>query len=222
MADPAAHLAASRTGRPLGAALLLTAALFAAATQPGSSGAPPRVECRAMAGRLLATIDLEPALDAALEQRLGSGLTSTVRLTVTADGDRGPWSSATRDFEVRFDPWTETFDITLREHGTPGRSRQAADWPALHRLLATPDPFDLGPLAGLPETFTVEVRLELDPVTARQLEQTREQLTHPAGGPAAGGRSLLGTLAALLLRAPPPEASRFRSAPFTRAGLASP
>jgi hypothetical protein len=89
-------------------------------------------------------------------------------------------------------------------------------------LLARPTPFDLGPVAALPERFTVEARLELDPVTGRQLERTRQQLSHPAGGPSAGGRSLLGTLAAVLLRPPPPDAERYRSAIQSRAGLVTP
>ena len=196
---------------PVAAALLLGAS---AAAGP----APVRVDCRAHAGRLLAVVDLGPAIDVELERRLGNGLASTVRLTVAAGGAEG--DTAARDFEVRFDPWTETFDVTIRERGAPSVSRQAADWPAVRRLLASPDPFDLGPLAALPERFTVEVQLELDPVPPRQLEMTRQQLTHPAGGPTAGARSLLGSLAALLLRAPPPEATRFSSPPCWRAALA--
>jgi signal transduction histidine kinase len=67
-----------------------------------------------------------------------------------------------------------------------------------------------------------KLSVELDPLTAEQLERTRQQLIHPAGGPASGGRTLLGTLAALLLRAPPPAVERFRSPLLSRAGLAAP
>jgi hypothetical protein len=190
--------------------LLLAGAALAA-------GAPDRpatlqVSCRVEAGRVLAAVDLGPALAPALEDRLGSGLTGTVRLTVGAGG--GP--ATVRDYQVRFDPWSEVFTVTISESGAPSRSRQVAGWPALRRLLAAPDPFDLGAPAALAEPFTVELQLELDPVTPRLLELTREQLTHPAGGPTAGTRSLLGTLAALLLRPPPPEVTLLRSAPLTR------
>ena len=218
--QPAPRRPAPRTARVLLAGLLCAAALRTGASGAAGAGpAPVQVDCRVRDGHLLAAVDLAPSIDASLEQRLGSGLSSTVRLTVTAAGPGGEAGSAARDFDVLFDPWTETFTVTIRELGSPSRSRQADDWAAVRRLLAAPGPFDLGPLAALPERFTVEVRLELDPVTARQLEKTREQLTHPAGGPGTGGRSLLGTLAALLLRAPPPEATRLRSSTFSRAAL---
>jgi hypothetical protein len=198
--------------------LALAAALLTLAAS-GAGEVPLRVACRASAGRLLAAVDLAPAFDAALEDRLGSGLTSTIRLTVSASGAR---RAASRDFEIRFDPWTEIYAVTIRDEDGAVQTRQAADWPALQRLLGEPEPFDLGPLDELPERFTVEVRLEIDPVTARQLELTREQLTHPAGGPTAGGRSLLGTLAALLLRAPPPQVRLLRSPPMARPGPSGP
>jgi hypothetical protein len=206
------------------AAPLLAAALLAgtsSAAGPAAGPPPAQVSCRASAGRLLATVDLAATLDVGLERRLASGLTSTVRLSAGLAGAGGEGVPSTRDYDVRFDPWSETFTVTIREAEAPARARQASDWAALRRLLASPDPFDLGPLEALPERFTVEFLLELDPVTARQLELTREQLTHPAGGPTSGARSLLGTLASLLLRSPAPEATRFRSPPLTRAALAA-
>jgi hypothetical protein len=206
---------------PGGAAWLLAALLLA---NPSSAAAPAAVDpaplgvhCRGEAGRLLAAIDLGQAIDAELERKLDSGLASTVRLTVAALGPSGAVAAAQRDFDVRFDVWTEIFTVTTREPGAAASSRTASDWATVRRLLATPAPFDLGPLAALPERFTVEAQLELDPVTSLQLEKTRERLTHPAGG-----RSLLGTLAAVLLRAPPPNAERYRSATLTRAELVTP
>jgi hypothetical protein len=204
------------------------AALLLGAPAPGlepapATPAPLQVSCRAVAGRLLAAVDLSPALGPELERRLGSGLSSSVRLTVAAlDAAGAAAATAERDLDIRFDVWSETFTVTIREPGNAAASRLAPDWATVRLLLAGPEPFDLGPLAALPEPFTVEARLELDPVTSRRLEATRQQLTHPAGGPSAGGRSLLGTLAALLLRAPPPEAQRYRSAPLSRAALATP
>ena len=208
-----------------GTALLVAAALLAdpspaAATTPVDH-APLRVDCRGEAGRLLAAIDLGAAIDTALERRLGSGLASTVRLVVAALDPSGTAAAAVeRDFDVRYDVWTEVFTVTTRGAGAAASSRQASDWASVRRLLANPAPFDLGPLAALPARFTIEARIELDPVTRLQLEKIREQLTHPAGGPSAGGRSLLGTLAAVLLRAPPPNAARFRSATLARAEIA--
>jgi hypothetical protein len=193
--------------------LLLAGAALAAAVP--ADPAALQVACRIEGGQVLAAVDLGPALAPTLEERLGSGLTGTVRLTVGAAG--GP--ATVRDYQVRFDPWNETFAVTISQPGGRSQSRLLAGWPALRRLLAAPDPFNLGTPAALPEPFTVEVQFELDPVTPRLLELTREQLTHPAGGPTAGGRSLLGTLAALLLRPPPPQATLLRSAPLTRAAL---
>jgi hypothetical protein len=207
-----------------GTALLVAAALLAnpssaAATAPVDH-APLRVDCRGQAGRLLAAIDLGAAIDTELERRLGSGLASTVRLVVAALDPSGTAAAVVeRDFDVRYDVWTEVFTVTTRGAGVAASSRQASDWASVRRLLANPAPFDLGPLAALPARFAIEARIELDPVTRLQLEKIREQLTHPAGGPSAGGRSLLGTLAAVLLRAPPPNAERFRSATLTRADL---
>ncbi len=191
------------------AGLALAGAALAAGAPAGL--ATLQVACRLEAGRVVAAVDLGPALAPALEERLGSGLAGTVRLTVNAAG--GP--ATVRDYQVRFDPWSEAFTVTTSEIGAPSRSRQVAGWPALRRLLAAPEPFDLGAPAVLAEPFTVELQLELDPVTPRLLELTREQLTHPAGGPTAGARSLLGTLAALLLRPPPPQVTLLRSAPLT-------
>jgi hypothetical protein len=174
-------------------------------------------------GRLRAAVDLAPAIDDEVERRLGNGLAGAVRLTVALLDDRGAAVAvATRDVAVLFDVWSETFAVTVREGEGPAGPVEARDWPAVRRLLATPPPFDLGPVAALPERFTVEARVELDPLTPGQLERTRQQLIHPAGGPASGGRTLLGTLAALLLRAPPPAVERFRSPPLSRAGLAAP
>jgi hypothetical protein len=206
----------------VGASFLVAAALLAnpswAAAPAAVDPTPLRVDCRGEAGRLLAAIDLGPAIDAELERKLGNGLASTVRLTVAALDPSGiAAAAAARDFDVRFDVWTETFTVTTREPGAAASSRTASDWAMVRRLLATPAPFDLGPLATLPARFTVEAQLELDPVTALQLEKTRERLTHPAGR-----RSLLGTLAAVLLRAPPPNAERYRSATLTRAEFAAP
>ncbi len=222
MRPPAAatpHRPHARRLAALAAAALL--ALPPAAAGPTSAEpAPLRVEGWIAAGRLQARLDLTPALDAELERRLGSGLSTTVRLTVAALGASGAAAAAAaRDFDVRFDVWLETFTVTIREGEAAVASRQGADWATVRGLLATPAPFDLGPRAALPPVFAVEARLELDPVTSRRLEKTREQLTHPVGGPSAGARSVLGTLAALLLRSPPPVATRSRSGPLTLAEL---
>jgi hypothetical protein len=208
-----------RAGRVglLAAAALLAAGWPAAAPRP-LDVAPLQVDCRVEAGRLRAAVDLTPAIDAELARTLGSGLTSTLRLTVSAlDANGRAVAAAQRDVDVRLDVWAEVFTLTDREPDGTASSRLVPGWPAAHDLLARPAPFDLGPLAGLPERFTIEARLELDPVTGRQLEKTRQQLAHPAGG-----RSLLGTLAAVLLRAPPPIVESYRSAALTRADLAAP
>jgi len=220
-AFPAAARARAGVGRLLAVALL--AAPPPATAIPPAAPAPLRVDCRSVEARLLVTVDLAPAIDDEVERRLGNGLAGTVRLTVAAlDAGGAAAATATRDVAVLFDAWSETFTVAVREGGGAATRVEAADWAAVRRLLAAPDPFDLGPVAALPERFTVEARLELDPLTAAQLERTREQLTHPAGGPAAGGRSLLGTLAAFLLRAPPPVVERYRSSLFSRAVLATP
>jgi hypothetical protein len=211
--------ATGRAGRAvlLGAAALLSAAWPAAPPRP-LDVAPLQVDCRVEAGRLRAAVDLLPAIDAELAQALGSGLAHTLRLTVTAlDATGRAAAAAQRDVDVRLDVWTEVFTMTSREPDGTASSRLAPGWLAAHDLLARPDPFDLGPLAGLPERFTIEARIELDPVTGRQLEKTRQELARPAGA-----RSLLGTLAAVLLRAPPPIVERYRSAVLTRSALVAP
>jgi hypothetical protein len=218
----AARFLAGRAGRRgILAAVALLAAPSQAAAPASREAGPLRVDCWSRSGRLLAAVDLTAAIDTELERKLGNGLTSTVRLSLAAldASDSAAAAGAERDFDVRFDVWTETYTVTIREQGALAWSRQATDWATVRRLLATPSPFDLGPVAGLPARFTVEARIELDPATGRQLERTREQLTHPAGGPTAGGRSLMGTLAAVLLRPPPPSAERYRSAAQARAEL---
>jgi hypothetical protein len=60
-------------------------------------------------------------------------------------------------------------------------------------------------------------RLDLDPVTGGQLVLIRPDLARRAGA-----ASLLGRLAAVLLRAPPPIVERYRSADLSRSELAAP
>jgi len=214
--------AGAEAGRAGRAGLLAAAALLAAAWPAPSprplDAAPLQVDCRVEAGRLRAAVDLSPALDAELARALGSGLAHTLRLTVTAlDATGRTAAAAQRDVDVRLDVWTEVFALTIREPDGAASSRLAPGWLAARDLLARPTPFDLGPLAGLPERFTIEARLELDPVTGRQLEKIRQQLARPAGA-----SSLLGRLAAVLLRAPPPIVERYRSADLSRSELAAP
>ncbi len=192
--------------RPLRrAAALLALAVWA--LPAGAATGPLPLQLTRRAGRVVASVDLSAAFPASLERELGNGLTNVVAVyvTVTPLGGRHPALLYGRVVEILFDVWDETYTVTVKDPHVPQGVRLVLpDFKALRRFLSDERDLDLGPATLLPPGgFTVEARVEVNPVSKEQLERTREFIANPAGGTRSqGSRSVLGAMASFLLREP--------------------
>jgi hypothetical protein len=209
---------------PRRAALAALAALLALAPGPAPRAAPTPlpVQVAARSGRLVASVDLSAAFPASLEREFGNGLTNVVAIYVAVVPARGgaPALLYGRVVEILFDVWEESYSVTVKDPHVPQGVRVVLPaFGELRRFLADERDLDLGPTALLPEGgFAVEARVEVNPVSKEQLQRTREFIASPSGGArgAGGSRSVLGTMASFLLRAPDPGSNvvLFRSRAF--------
>jgi hypothetical protein len=214
-----------RGGARAALAITALAALGALAALPGAAHADPlAVSLAARDGIVRATVDLAPAFPRPVEARLGNGLRNVVAVFVAvmpADGG-APTAGAGRVLEILFDVWEETWSVTIRDAGAPGGRRQTVrSGEALRQVLHHAADVELGPVASLPaQPFTVDVRLDFNPVSPELLARTREYLAG-ATGPGGSSRSVLGAVAGLLLREPDDEEESLllRSAPLTAASV---
>ena len=195
-------------------------ALAALAAAVPAAAAPLPVTLAHRAGRVAATIDLAPVLPGDLEPRMGNGLRNVLTVFVAAvplDGSAPP-AGYGRMLEVLYDVWEETWAVTVRDPQTPnGRRQVLRSREELHRLLVHAADADLGPASALPSgPFTVDVRVDVNPISDELLARTREYLAG-ASGTGGGSRSVLGTVAGFLLREPEEDGAslHFRSAPLT-------
>lgn len=204
--------AASRS-LAVAAALTATCALAAPAD-------PLPVTLESRAGRVVAAVDLSRVLPADLPGRLGNGLRNVVAIYVAVVplGGGEPAAAYPLVFEVLYDVWEETWSVTARDPRAPGGRRHVLkDAEALRALLSHVAGADLGPLASLPaRRFTVDVRIDVNPVSPELLANTREYLAGAASARGAS-RSVLGTMAGFLLRGPDDEGESllFRSRPLS-------
>lgn len=225
MSRPSARTAPTRAGR----AAALAVALAAAAGLPArADGAPVPVRLESHGGRVTAVIDLAPALPADLTSRLGNGLRNVLAVVVGAvpAGAAEPTVGFARVVEVLYDVWDETWTVTIRDAQSPGGRRRVVTTVAeLRKLLDRAADADLGPAAALPAgPFTVDVRIDVNPVSPELLARTREYLAGAAGRPGGASRSVLGAVAGFLLREPEDdgEVLFFRSDRLTRDAVKAP
>jgi hypothetical protein len=211
------------TRRPAAAAALALAAGATVAAAFSAADSLP-VTLTSRGGQVAAAVDLTPVLPKNLEERLGNGLRNVVAIfvaVVPVDGG-APAAAYGRVLEVLYDVWEETWAVTIRDPQSPSGRRQILRTAAeLHRLLARAADADLGPAAGLPAgPFTVDVRVDVNPVSPELLARTREYLAG-AARPAGSSRSVLGTVAGYLLREPDDQGGSFvyRSRTLTSAGV---
>ncbi len=211
------------TSRRIALAALAAAALALAAPARAAPVALP-VQLAVREGRLVATADLSAAFPPSLQRELGNGLTNIIAVyvaVVPARGGGGPALIYGRVIEILFDVWEETYSVVVKDPHVPQGVRVVLpDFAALRRFLSQEHDLDLGPASLVPSGgFVVEARVEVNPVSKEQLQRTREFIASPSGGArgAGGSRSVLGTMASFLLRAPAPEADvvLFRSRPFS-------
>jgi hypothetical protein len=201
--------------------LALAAALAATCAAASPAGADPLpVTLTSHAGRVVASVDLSPVLPRGLPERLGNGLRNVVAVYVgvVPVGREEATAAYVRVFDVLYDVWEETWSVTVRDPRTPGGRRQIlGSAEALRALLARVGDADLGPIAALPPSpFTVDVRVDVNPISPELLATTREYLAGAASARGAS-RSVLGTMAGFLLREPDEEDDSllFRSRPLS-------
>jgi hypothetical protein len=210
---------------------VIRAALLAAALAPALAlaAAPARVVVAEAKGRLVAAVDLAPAIPAGLERQLGNGLTNVIAIHVALLPARGGQPAAVwaREVQVLYDVWDEAFGVLVRDPSTPrGRRLTFETWPELRAWLADLRGVALGTAEELEDaTWVLQARVEVNPLSKELLDRTRELIANPAAGARGGpSRSVLGAMASYLLREPPAgaEVSVLRSAPLTAADVRRP
>jgi hypothetical protein len=174
-------------------------------------------------GRVVATVDLAPALPPNLQRLLSNGLTDVIALHVALLPERGddPAALYVRTIDVLYDVWEETYGVTVKDPSTPqGRARTFRRFEELRAFLGEARGIDLGPLEELGTgRWVLQTRIEVNPVSKELLERTREFIANPAATGRGGtpSRSVLGAMASYLLRSADPgaEIHLFRTPPFT-------
>jgi hypothetical protein len=172
-------------------------------------------------GRVSATIDLASLLPGDLADRLGNGLRNVVAfyVGVVPVGGEQPTAGFARVVDVFFDVWEESWSVTVHDPQSPaGRRTTLRTAAEVRQLLAHGADADLGPVGTLPASpFTVDVRIDVNPVSPELLARTREYLAGAAGRPGGASRSVLGAVAGFLLREPEDddEVLQYRSRPLS-------
>ncbi|HET6436731.1 MAG TPA: hypothetical protein VFG59_01625 [Anaeromyxobacter sp.] len=209
--------------RRLGGAAL---ALFLAAlpARPATEGLLA-ITLTVVNGRAVAALDLSAVFGPSRQPEFGNGLNNLVEIYTSVVPANGGTPSAIhgRIIEILYDVWEETYAVTIKDPEHPsGRRLVLPSFDALRSLLSDEREIDLGAAGGLPEAFTVETRVEVNPISKEQLQRTREYIAAASGARPSGSRSVLGAVASFLLREP--DAGRdvhlFRSALLTRSGVA--
>ncbi len=200
---------------------LAAAFAIAAIATPALATDPVPANLTGRDGHAIAALDLGAALPADLATRLGNGLQNVLAIfvgVVPAGADE-PTAGIARVLEILFDVWEETWTVTIRDAQSPGGRRTVVATAAeLRRILAHGADADLGPAAQLPATFSLVVRIDVNPVSPELLARTREYLAGAAGRPGGTSRSVLGAVAGFLLRQPDDEGEvlLLRSSPLSR------
>lgn len=208
------------------ASLGALAALAAAGPARAAEPVPLPVQLAVVKGRAIASFDLAAAFATVREQELGNGLTNVVEIYTTVLPALGGPPSALhgRMVEILFDVWEETYSVTVKDPEHPaGRRLVIPTFADLQSFLGRQREVDLGPVPALPESFSVEVRVEVNPVSKEQLQRTREYIAAASGSRPSGSRSVLGAVASFLLREPNAGSGvrLLRSAPIARGAVAA-
>ena len=208
---------------------LLVAGLLAATRAGAAPPGPLPATLAAPAGRLSVAADLSAAFPDDLESLLGNGLTNVIGVWLSAvpEDASAPVALAAWQVEVLFDVWEEVYRITVSgPGGAPARHLTRGSFAALRRVLAQVPRTDLGPVDRLPDgPFWIEAAVEVNPVSPELLARTRALMARPPASvqPGADSRSVLGSVASLLLRAPDPGGAvqLLRSRRFDRGEVAA-
>jgi len=203
--------------------------LLAGRAAPGTpEGAEPAaiVRLSPVRGHVMATLDLSSLFGPGRQREFGNGLTNLVEIytAVLPAAATAPVTIHGRLLEILFDVWEETYAVTVKDPEHPSGWRVVLpSFSSLRSFLSDQGDVDLGSLEALPDAFTVEVRVEVNPISKEQLQRTREYIAAAAGVRSNGSRSVLGAVASFLLREPDAgtDVHVLRSPLFTRSGVAA-
>jgi len=152
---------------------------------------------------LLASISFRDLFNEQSRQRLDSGFWNqvVVRITTRREGRQSPVSLAVRTCRVRYELWEEVYEVQIEDHRGRTSSRLAtadeaiAQCTVLHR-------FPVASLSALePGTYSLDVVVELNPVSPELLESIRHWLRSPQGGrrPVGPGDSFFGSVVSIFI-----------------------
>ena len=180
---------------------LAAAAMALAIAARADDGERLRVVHRVEHGLVVAEINTPELLDAALRERIKSGLTNRLVIDAQLDpeGLGGPLYRVTRTVEIVFDLWDEHYLVKFEGAG-PTQQARLATLDEVAQLLRRPIRVELG-AAGACERgrpYRVDATLTVNPVSEQVLERSREMMTSsPGEREGSSARSLFGSVARL-------------------------
>jgi hypothetical protein len=185
---------------------------------------PPERQARfdEQQGRVRMTVAYPELVDAALQNKLSSGLGATfvARAYLLREGGARAEALAVQTARIAYDLWDEVYVVEIsdadgrRLYREPRREDAVRRAAGLERLVVA-ERARLVPGAR----YRVAVIVEVDPVSPELLRQVRRWLARPrTGGPIAEGESAFGSFVGSLVETRIGDAERvlrFRTQPFT-------
>ena len=219
---------------PVAITALLAAALVAGPARAGDDGKRPlAVNLSVHEDELYATVDVSSVFTRKVQEKLTSGLTNRIRITVELrpldkdlDELKAPISVTVRECRIAYDLWGERFGVILDDGG---KRRQAVlpDYGAVVAACARMPAVDLAPVGAvdLRREYRLEVKVEVNPLDPKDADAGRAYLGDPIGHRRAGddnGGTLFGAVANFFTRDPPDKGAgvtRFESPAFGEAAI---
>ncbi len=216
-------------------AALLAAALVAGPARAGDGKKPLPVKLSVHEDELFATVDVSSVFTRAVQEKLTSGLTNRIRITVELrpldrdlDELKAPISVTVRECRIAYDLWGERFGVII-DDGGKRRREVLPDYGAVVAACARMTAVDLAPVGAvdLRRQYRLEVKVEVNPVDPKDADAGRAYLGDPLGHRRAGddnGGTLFGAVANFFTRDPPDAGSgvtRFESPAFGESAIRS-
>jgi hypothetical protein len=152
---------------------------------------------------LMASFSFVDVADAAIRRKLASGLPSVVvmRAYLIREGDTDPVALAVRTCKVTFDLWEDVYRLEVS--GSGGAAPKAAVLDGILRQCFEARKVTIADrslvTAGKP--YFLGVIVEVNPVDAKTIEETRKWVSRPAGSTGIGpGDALFGSLVGLFVK----------------------